>query len=50
MPRKGYSNVSLPDELLEAARKHIAKKGSLYASVSELIKEAVREKLRQLRE
>jgi len=45
MPGKDYKNVSVPVAIYSALEEIADNKGSLYGSVSELVKEALREKI-----
>ena len=45
MPRKDYKNISVPIAIYAAIEEIANSKGSLYGSVSELVKEALREKI-----
>ena len=49
MPTKGYVNVSIPINIHSAIKEIVDDENSLYSSVSELIKEALREKIIVLR-
>jgi len=49
MPRKGYKNVCIPSKIYAALREIVKDEDSLYSSVSELAKEALREKIVILR-
>ena len=46
MPKR-YRNVSIPVELYEKIEKLVATKGSGYVSVSDAVKDAIRELLRK---
>jgi len=45
VPRKGYASITLPVEFVAAIRNKIHEPHSLYTSVSDFTKEAIREKL-----
>ena len=45
MPRKEYVGLSLPKTLIKAIKAEIERPNSLYASVTDFVKEAIREKL-----
>lgn len=47
-PSKGYTNIPLPNELVKHIDNEIKKGGYGYKTKSEFVKEAVREKLREL--
>ena len=49
MPRKDYKNVSVPIAIYAALEEIVDNEGSLYGSVSELVKEALREKIITIR-
>jgi len=42
MPPKGYSNLSIPTELLNAIREAVEHNHSLYTSIDDFVKEALR--------
>lgn len=48
MPRKGYSSVSIADELLEKIDEILKKKTTTYRTRSDFIKDAIRMRLRDL--
>ncbi|MFQ5951732.1 MAG: ribbon-helix-helix domain-containing protein [Candidatus Geothermarchaeales archaeon] len=48
MPRKGYSAVSLPEDLLERVRQVIESERGGYSSIAEFVKEAIRLRLKEL--
>ena len=50
LPPKGYSNVSLPDELFSTIRRFVTKPDSIYSGTTEFIRDAVREKLHILQQ
>jgi len=45
LPKKGYVSVSIPENIHLALTEIVNDKDSLYTSTSELIKEALREKI-----
>jgi len=45
MPRDGYDNLSIPTNILKAIHEIVNEEDSLYVSASELIKEALRDKI-----
>ncbi len=45
-----YTNVALPDDLVEQINKIIKKRGLGYKSRGEFVKEAVRNQLRELKQ
>lgn len=45
MPGKGYKNVGVPVAIYSAIEEIVKAKGSLYRSTSELVMEALREKI-----
>lgn len=49
MARKGYTTVALPNALIEKVDEIVRDKSHGYISRPELIKEAVREKLRNIK-
>lgn len=49
MPREGYRNLSVPTEIMEALEEIVNERGLLYRSVSELAKEALRQKIIAIR-
>ena len=49
MPTKGYINVSIPKKIHVALLEIVEDNDSLYNSVSELVKESLREKIIVLR-
>jgi hypothetical protein len=49
MPTKGYANVSIPESIYTALEDIVNDEISLYTSVSELVKESLREKIIILR-
>jgi len=49
MPTKGYVNVSIPENIYSVLEDIVNDDISLYISVSELVKEALREKIIILR-
>jgi len=49
MPKKGYRSVTIPDELYELIKEVVQNKKQYgYGNVSEFVREAIREKLKQL--
>ncbi len=48
MPRKRYGTISLPQELLDRIEEVVDSGKFGYASASEFVKEAIRERLREL--
>jgi metal-responsive CopG/Arc/MetJ family transcriptional regulator len=49
MARKGYTTIALPDELIAEIDAIVKNKKSGYTSRPELIKEAIREKIQQVK-
>ena len=49
MPRKGYTTIALPNILVEQIEEIIKNKKYGYISKPEFIKEAIREKIRNLK-
>jgi metal-responsive CopG/Arc/MetJ family transcriptional regulator len=49
MPRDGYENLSIPTNILKAIHEIVSEEDSLYVSASELIKEALRDKIIEIR-
>jgi hypothetical protein len=49
MPREGYRNLSVPTEIVEALEEIVAEKSLLYKTVSDLAKEALRQKIIAIR-
>ncbi|MHA2430400.1 MAG: ribbon-helix-helix domain-containing protein [Promethearchaeota archaeon] len=49
MPKSGYVSVSVPKKIHSVLEEIVNDENSLYTSVSELIKEALREKIIVLR-
>lgn len=50
MPRKGYTTIALPNVLIEQVNDIIKNKKNGYISKPEFIKEAIREKIRTLKQ
>jgi metal-responsive CopG/Arc/MetJ family transcriptional regulator len=49
MPRKGYKSLSLPETIYEDLREITSREGSSYVSISELAKDALRDKIERIR-
>lgn len=49
MPKEGYQSVSIPENIHSALEEIVNDKDSLYTSVSDLVKEALREKIIKIR-
>ena len=49
MPRKGYTTIALPNILVEQIEEIIRNKENGYISKPEFIKEAIREKIRNIK-
>jgi Arc/MetJ-type ribon-helix-helix transcriptional regulator len=49
MPRKGYENISVPSNIHAALEEIVKAPGSLYVSVSDLAKDALRAKIEKIR-
>lgn len=50
MKRKGYTTIALPNTLIEQVELMIKEKSNGYISKPEFIKEAIRDKIRDIRE
>lgn len=50
MPQKGSGNLTIPNKILNVVREYINRDDSLYVSMSDFAKEAIREKLERLKE
>ncbi|MBI2136831.1 hypothetical protein HYU06_07200 [Candidatus Woesearchaeota archaeon] len=50
MPRKGYTTIALPNVLIEQVNDLIKNKKNGYVSKPEFIKEAIRDKIRILKQ
>lgn len=49
MPKKGYKSVTIPEELYELINEVVKNKKQYgYGNVSEFVREAIRDKLKQL--
>lgn len=48
MPRKGHTNVSVPDALVDTIRAIIADPKTHYEGMGEFVREALREKLERI--
>ncbi len=49
MPKKGYKSVTIPEELYELIQEVVRNKRQYgYGNVSEFVREAIREKLKQI--
>ena len=49
MPKEGYQSTSIPKNIHSALVEIVNDKDSLYTSVSDLVKEALREKIIKIR-
>lgn len=49
MPRKGYTNLSIPINIYNALEEIVHADGSLYVSVTDLAKDALRAKIEKIR-
>lgn len=49
MPNNNYRNVSVPQPIYSALEGIVKDEGSLYVSISDLVKEALREKIIMIR-
>jgi hypothetical protein len=49
MPKKDYRNVCIPSSIYLALSEIVEDDGSLYVSVSDLVKETLREKISDIR-